>query len=734
MTEHPRVLYADRDASSADAVVDALAAAGYDVSTVTSVAGVRETAPDVDWVVTAGALDDGDAVDACEAAGDCPVVVYAGRDGAFASRVLGAGAVEYVHAPAGPGALVDRLTDADRPWHDRPGSGTDPDHYAQVLGVLADGVYALDPDGYCTMVNDRLCELTGHDRSKLLGAHASVWLDEDPLERAEAAIRDLLATPEREVAVVETTGPDGDRHFEIRLTLLRGPDGAFEGTVGSLRDVTERREREAELEVYEQMLNTVPDTVYALDEEGKLVAANEAARERTGFAEGEFVGEHVEATMREEDLERGQELITDLLARGERQGTIEMRQLTVDGEELPVENHLALRMEDGEFRGTVGVLRDISERKRRERTLRALHDATRDLLAADTEAAVAEAVTSAVTDVLGFPVTGVRLHDDETGRLSVVAASDGGQDLLEECPRGDEATAERAYRTGETAVDDLSGAGDCGPVRHVMAVPIEGYGAFSIGSTDADGFDTADRQYAELLAGNAAVVLDRVAHERDLERQNARLSEFASIVSHDLRNPLNVAAGQLDLYRRDGDAEHLDQVERAHDRMGGLIEDLLALARYGDDVTPEPVDVETLARQAWATVETGDATLTVAEGGRLLADREETVRLFENLFRNAVEHGSTGSRPTADDSVEHGGEDVAVRVGTCPGGFYVADDGPGIPESERERATTAGYTTGEGTGLGLAIVDRVAEAHGWSLSIDESEAGGAQFAFTGVER
>jgi len=78
---------------------------------------------------------------------------------------------------------------------------------------------------------------------------------------------------------------------------------------------------------------------------------------------------------------------------------------------------------------------------------------------------------------------------------------------------------------------------------------------------------------------------------------------------------------------------------------------------------------------------------------------------------------------------------VTVTVGSLEDGFYVADDGPGIPEADREKVFESGYSTdGDGTGLGLAIVRRIAQAHGWDVTLTTSESGGARFEFHGVER
>lgn len=204
------------------------------------------------------------------------------------------------------------------------------------------------------------------------------------------------------------------------------------------------------------------------------------------------------------------------------------------------------------------------------------------------------------------------------------------------------------------------------------------------------------------------------------------LTEFARIVSHDLRNPLGVAAGWLDAIRVECDAdepdvdrirEAVERIETTHDRMDRLVEDVLALVRGGETtIEPEAVDFAVVARSCWATVAGEDAELVVAEGGRIRADPSRLRQLLENLLSNAVEHGGR-----------------VVTVGTTAEGFFVADDGPGIPASDRERVFDSGYSGPDGgTGLGLSIVDRVADAHGWRVRVGSGADGGARFDVTGV--
>jgi len=223
------------------------------------------------------------------------------------------------------------------------------------------------------------------------------------------------------------------------------------------------------------------------------------------------------------------------------------------------------------------------------------------------------------------------------------------------------------------------------------------------------------------FAGTVGVVRnvsDRKERERELERQNERLAEFANVVSHDLRNPLNVAKAEAEMLGEQFDHERLDHLQTAHGRMEAIIEDVLTLARQGEAVEdPADASLERVAEGAWTNVSSPRATLSVEADVTFPADARRLQRLLENLFRNAVEHG---------------GGDVTVTLGPLDAryGFYVADDGPGMSEDEREDAFESGYTTdADGTGFGLAIVRRIADAHGWSVTLVDGAAGGARFEF-----
>lgn len=207
--------------------------------------------------------------------------------------------------------------------------------------------------------------------------------------------------------------------------------------------------------------------------------------------------------------------------------------------------------------------------------------------------------------------------------------------------------------------------------------------------------------------------------EAETRQERDRLDEFASVVSHDLRSPLNVAQGRLELAAQDCESEHLEAVAEAHDRMNTLIEDVLSLARAGDAIgDSSPVELSLVVETGWRHVDAKSARLANETEGTILADESRLQQLLENLFRNAIEHG---------------GEGVTVTVGDLPDGFYVEDDGPGIPENERGRILDPGYSTSEtGTGFGLSIVRDIAVAHGWEITVVSGVEKGARFEFAGV--
>lgn len=208
--------------------------------------------------------------------------------------------------------------------------------------------------------------------------------------------------------------------------------------------------------------------------------------------------------------------------------------------------------------------------------------------------------------------------------------------------------------------------------------------------------------------------------ERELATQNRRLDNFTGIVAHDLRSPLSATIGWIELAKKECYTESLDEATNALRRMGDVIENSLTLAKQGQSVVSfEPCNLSNLARECWETTGTRDLDLEIVDDGLISGDPDRVKQVYENLFRNASEHAGAG---------------VTVRTGTFDTGFYVEDDGPGIPMEYRTDLFESGFTrTDDSTGFGLAIVKEIVKAHGWEVRVTDSATGGARFEISGVD-
>lgn len=446
--------------------------------------------------------------------------------------------------------------------------------YETILRHSSDYVIVVDHYGDISYASPSIERVTGFTQEEVLDTNAFEYVHEKDREIALGAFSDNLDEPVGEVSVEfrVATSDGAYKWVEARgSSYLDEP--LIDGVLVNVRDITDRKRNERELERYRMIVEASGDPVYTLDEDGRMTFVNDAMVALTGHEENALLGEYVSLVMTEDDVGAGEDLIRRLLTTDEERGTFEMDIITADGQRIPCENHVALLPFEEEFRGTVGTIRDIS---------------------------------------------------------------------------------------------------------------------------------------------------DRVERERRLQRERDRLDEFAGVISHDLRNPLNVAQGRVGLARERYDTEDLDTADRALDRMNQLIDDLLALAREGDEVrTLEPVDLARLARNCWRNVETNRATLDVEFDDTVRADPSRLQQLLENLVGNAIQHGR---------------DSVAIEIGELDGGFYVEDDGPGISDAALDEIFEVGYSTSElDTGFGLSIVKQIVDAHGWTIRVTEGSDGGARFEIRDVE-
>ena len=753
---HPdriRILHVDADPEVAARTVDSLEREddrfdGIAVTTAREGLDVLDTTR-IDCIVSGFDLPETDGLAFLDAVRErepsLPFLLFVGSDG-VASDAISAGATDCLRRDGGADRypiLANRIGDAverDRLRRHR-------DRQRAILETARERVAILDTDGRIVDVNRAYAEPFGYEPADLVGDPWDRLFPDDEAAFVRSAI--LPAAFEDGEWRGETTGirADGET-IVVDHRLSRTEAGELVCTAG---EITDRTDRDRDLERYETIVEGLGDPVYTVDAEGCYAFVNDAYADMTGYARDEIVGQPVSFLLDAPSTERGEDVVRTLLSDDTEttQETYEITVETKDGDRIRCEDNLSLLpLEDGQYRGVAGVVRDVTERTERKRELERY-----------------ETILRTIPDE-------VYTLDADGHFTSVIPPNDAELTTTGYDP--DELIGEHVsilmdeddISTGEARIQELLERDD-----HEKA-------SFEMDLITVDGERIPNENHVALLPsddgsfrGTVGVLRDisaRKERERELRRKNERLESFASIVSHDLRNPLNVAQGELELARQTRDSDRLEAVAGALDRMQRLIDDILTVTRAGEsEPETEPIDLESFADVCWRTVETGVATLRTESGVVVRADRSEFKRLLENLIRNAVEHSSTSpASNTQQDAVEHGStspdsqvrqdavehgstdgsprsddadgerDPLTVSIGLLPDGtgFYVEDDGPGIPSGERDHVFESGYsTTADGTGFGLAIAARVADAHGWTVDVTDGEDGGARFEFRGVE-
>ncbi len=584
---------------------------------------------------------------------------------------------------------------------------------------------------------------------------------------------------------------DGLRDFRFRNVPL--PDDDRIDGYGIYADITERLRRDRELRRRNDLFREAQELAdvggweYRVDAD-ELVWSEQVRRIHDVSESFEPTLETALEFYHPDDRRKIEAAFQRVLA-GASACELEARIETADGDERWVRTHARPTVEDGEVVRIHGAVQDVTERKEQLETVRQLQYRTQRLIRASDPTGAAETATDIASEALELPFAGVHLADDEWTTLEPAAVTADGRDRLGEAPTYERTDPDRTVdrlnwgvlESGEPLVvqdareHDLVDETET-PTRSGMVFPLGDHGVVFAASPEPNALTRFDRCLADILATVLTAALDRIERERRLESQKRlleertdRLDELVSVISHDLRSPLSVVAGRLEMARDTGDDRHLERALSAAERSQDIVGDLLTLAHEEDRITdPASVALDDVVRDCWRDVATGTATLALEADATVRADRGRLRQLLENLIRNSVEHGSTSPPSQArEDAVEHGStsppsqaqedaapadpptagsvaadgapaadDGVTVTVGALDDGegFYVADDGPGIPPEERDAVFESGYSTGDdGTGLGLSIVEQVAREHGWTVDLEESADGGARFEFAGVE-
>ncbi len=609
-----------------------------------------------------------------------------------------------------------------------PSWGRDRSWAAAIVESASDAVVLLTPEGLIHSWNEGAVDLYGWQGVEVLGSPVSVLTVSDDLPMVTA--RRAAAARSEPGRAFETAALHRDgRRLRVSWSLspVRDASGSVWAVSAVVRDVTERARAAERLS---GLVETAPDAMVVVDDQGRIELVNARAEALFGHHRDALMGQDVEVLvpepLRARHRAHRQVYGVHPTERGFGARRAELTALRADGSTVPVEIRLT-PLPGSHGPAYAATVRELPDRSQGYDAIRNLIEAAPDAVVCVDTAGLVRLVNGraermfghARDELVGRPVERLvpeRFHATHLGlRTSYVAqrhprATAVGRDLLGLRRDGTEFPVQVALSTLEHDDAQLTLAW----IR-----------------------DVTERRRAE-EAQALAYERERQASSRLLEVDRLR-TDFLSTVSHELRTPLTAIRGfsewLVGAWDQTPDERRRDMVVRmlhAGSRLDFLIQDLLDFSRQERgqlkvELAPHPVAplVEQTLEHVADALEDRRLDVRVEPGTVVLADRSALMRVLENLLTNAAKFSSPGST-------------ISVTARGVPGGvaLVVADSGIGIDPGEHEKVFDRFYRVpGEaaerpGTGIGLAIVKQFAEAQGATVSVSSVPGEGTMFTVT----
>ena len=650
---------------------------------------------------------------------ELPFILYTGKGSEeIASDAITAGVTDYLQKESGTSqytVLANRIRNAVEQYRSKQQVEASQRRLSLFVEQSPLGVIEWTEDFDVAHLNDTAREILGYSERELRGASWERIVPDSNQPPVAEVVTELLDAEGGYHSINENVRKDGERIVcEWHNRVVTDDDGDVVAIFSQFQDVTEENERKTELQrkerQYQAVFNDPNILVGSLDTDGSILDINETAMEYVDTAVGDIVDEPLGETPWFNHDETLQQEIRDRITRAANGEYVEFKaeHVRLAGNRHIIQGVIRpVRDVDGTVSSLLVSGRDITEQKKHERELERTN-----------------AVLSTLFETL--PV-GVLAEDAER---NVLAINDRLFELFEMSGSPAEVIGADCERMAKQVSDlFVDAAGFIEQINELIAEQ-EATENEELALEDGRTLQRSHRPI-ELPDGDGNLwvyrdITDLKEREQTLQRERDRLDEFARVVSHDLQTPLTVAEGRLELAQEECETEHHEAIKTALDRIKRLTEDVLWLARTGRDIgSLESVHVGSVIDSTWELVadNASKAELVYVDDDfssmELKADYDRLRQLLENLLRNAIQHG---------------GDDVRITVGTTERGFYIEDDGPGIPEDQRGDVFEAGYSSAEnGTGFGLSIVKQVAEAHEWNIAVSKGSAGGARIEITNVE-
>ncbi|MBU2549115.1 MAG: PAS domain S-box protein, partial [Proteobacteria bacterium] len=645
--------------------------------------------------------------------------------------------------------------------------------YRQLYESMRDGYAVVDLDGHIVEFNPSFQEMLGYDAQEIQGlANKNLtpakWLALD----ASILAGEVLKNGYSRVYEKEYRRKDGTIFsVNLRVYLLRGEDGEPAGYWAIVRDITRQKEIENELRESEGVLRALidsnPESLFLLDAEGTLLAANETGARRLGLTPDQMIGLKAYDLMPSDVADGRRAMAGKVLDQGRPADFNDIRQGRY------IENHIEPIFDaDGRVAKLAIFGRDVTEQRNAEERKKLNQARTEALfrLTQMDDANEREVTGFALEEAVRFTKsTGGYIHflKEDQVNLELFSWSSGVKAYCKAEPDSHYPLSQAGVwadciRQGRPVLhnDYAALVGKKGlpeghfPLKRHMSVPIFDGGRVAavagVGNKEKP-YDQGDvKQLYLFMDGMWKIIRKRRIAEELIEAKemaeyaNQAKSEFLANMSHEIRTPITAVMGMLSLLQatklNDEQKEYTEVAVDSSRSLLTIINDILDFSKIEAgkiELVEAPFDLEELLKSVQGMFQTqaGQKGLNlyyVYDSGlprRLIGDSGRLRQILFNLVGNAIKFTKVGQVRMEVSAPDVTRDKAVVRIS-------VSDTGAGIPQDRLEHVFEAftqidgSYTREhQGTGLGLSIVKRLVEIMGGRIAVRSRAGEGTTFRF-----
>jgi PAS domain S-box-containing protein len=563
------------------------------------------------------------------------------------------------------------------------------EEYEAIIKAITDPIYVLDETGEFTFVNTELAELVGYDRETIIGSTPALFKNDEAIERAERELSRLLSSDGPETVSFEVTlqSHTGESIVcEEHMGLLPYTGESFNGSVGTLRNITDRKQQKQQLQNERDRLQAIFedafDAIVIFDNNGQYTKVNEQAAALFGLSKSELIGKtfadfavegfDLEATLNEiRQTQQERDIIT--LVRP-------------DGTERLIEYSASANIISGQH---LAVLRDITDKRQRERRFQALAEEANDIISIVDANGRFQYQSPSLERILGYePEATV------------------GKKLWEYIHPGDRQRVSEEFETWTDNSDQVLNG-------------IEYRAQHADGSwrwMEAHGNGQVDNPAVGGYVINSRDITDRKERQQQLELVDR-------VLRHNVRNDMNVIRGKAQILQSNTTGENAEAAMQIIKRSNNLIDTaeterkMARLLTESADLTA--ITVSPLLQQVTTGIKADypEASVSISCPDDVVIRATPQFRqAIEELLTNAIVHNPDDS-PEARISVAEDVDTVYIKI---------ADTGPLIPAMERDVLLGNKQRTelNHGSGLGLWFVQLLVSRSGGSIQFEPNSPSG----------